>query len=327
MAGARETPKPAPGVGRVASRSGAPVQMACIAGERRNHGLPLPVLGVALWCLTAGGCSKPDPERVAASSQPAHEEDHPTGEGIAEQEPPKEDSGEGDWEDCEVEPRFSRGPPQTRMWRAGGDMKSYKDKTGRYAHEWRLFDSSTYSDAIGSLWRTPKSRYTYEILSASEHGFFIQTIDENNVIVMELDQSRVEPNELGEMVCCYERTNHMEPRAWWIFLSYVRERMEEYRAARARYAATWKDLDFHWALVDHKGSEARVRPPKGSGASWRPLGSSYEYVIVRAGEKDYEVRSFNDECLDDYVITRADRYPAQLAGPMSGCPSLTERFD
>ena len=79
ITGAREAPKPAPGVGRVASRSGAPVQMACIAGERRNHGLPLPVLGVALWCLAAGGCSKPDPERVAASSQPAHEEDHPHG--------------------------------------------------------------------------------------------------------------------------------------------------------------------------------------------------------------------------------------------------------
>jgi hypothetical protein len=50
-------------------------------------------------------------------------------------------------------------------------------------------------------------------------------------------------------------------------------------------------------------------------------------VIARASEKDYEVRSLNDECLYDYVISRADPEPAQIAGPKSGCPSLADRFD
>lgn len=196
--------------------------------------------------------------------------------------------------------------PDTFLRETRDEMRRYKETTGRYADEWFLLgfgfrgngyhqidDPEVYPrPRDGSRWRPPECRHTYVIQRSSESGFLVHALNDAGDAVFELDHDMEDPRQLLDLDCGWELVNPQNEEQK--FLDKARFQMGIYFSKHRRYASTWEELGLHWAMVKHTRNDPRALPPRGTGASWKPLGSRFTYTITHLGGDDYVMRSFED---------------------------------
>ena len=211
-------------------------------------------------------------------------------------------------------------------------MADYHAAHGSYPRQWwRLemtFRNGPYRSTDpdirptkehGDRWRPKDCRFTYRIVHAEQDGYLIEAVNDQGLAEYAMRPGLDTPEKLIERpedrLCKRERPGGKIIPEAAMFLNAAAEAFAEYHRAHGSYPGSWDTLDFHWALTPHQATDPEVRPPKGCGRRWKPRGAGYTYEIVRSDARGYEIRSTNDQSLQDYRITSEDRSPTPIPNP------------
>jgi len=205
-------------------------------------------------------------------------------------------------------------------------MKDYHAKHGQYPAEWHLLDF-TFANGpyrvddpdvrptkkMGNRWKPKDCKFTYEIAEADKERYQINALNSEGEAAYLIEPGMTTPRKLlkteGDDLCTIEQPQGKEIPEPAHFLNAAAARFAEYHKAHGTYPTAWDQLDFHWALIRHKATDAKVRPPAGCGKSWTPLGGKFTYLIVKADKETYEIRSTNTHGLLNYRLTPSDTSP------------------
>jgi hypothetical protein len=211
-------------------------------------------------------------------------------------------------------------------------MKAYKATHGEYAEQWYLLDITFANGPYRvsdpdvrparedhNRWKPRGCENEYIIRSADRNGFLIQAVDPNGRVLYEIREGMQEPRKVfvpaGGELCELERPRGKNlPEPVW-FLNAAAAQFAAYRGRFQHFPSAWDQLpDFHYALTPHRATDPEVRPPRGTGRSWRPPGANFTYEITRADADGFEIRSRNEQGQGDYRIASGDLSPVP-AGP------------
>jgi hypothetical protein len=209
-------------------------------------------------------------------------------------------------------------------------MADYHTAHGTYPGEWwqlnMTFRNGPYRSTDpdirptkehGNCWRPKDCTFSYRIVQADQDGFLIEAVNEQGVAEYAMRPGWETPRRLVERpedrLCQRERPRGKIIPEAAMFLNAAAEAFAAYRRAHDAYPGSWDVLDFHWALTPHEATDPAARPPQDCGRRWNPQGASYTYEIVRSDPHGYEIRSTNNQNLQDYRIARGDSSPTPVS--------------
>ncbi len=208
-------------------------------------------------------------------------------------------------------------------------MENYRNQCGKYPNEWYLLDftfvNGPYKETDPDIrateenenrWCPKLCKYTYVIKSADKYHFLIQALTNNNKVEYEIEQGMDKPRKVfithEDELCTIEQPRGKLLPEPVMFLNIAATKFAEYHKQHLEYPQVWDIVDFHYAIIAHKATDKNVRPPKGGGTSWRPLGANFTYTIIFAGKDYYEIHSTNEQNLTDYKISSSDVSPLPI---------------
>jgi hypothetical protein len=208
-------------------------------------------------------------------------------------------------------------------------MADYHKAHGTYPRQWWQLDITFCNGPYhitdpgirptkehGDRWRPKDCRFSYRIVQADKDGFLLEAVNEQGVVEYAMRPGLETPRKLVERpedrLCTRERPQGKIIPEAAMFLNAAAEVFAAYRRDHGTHPGAWDVVDFHWALTPHQATDPEVRPPKGCGTRWKPPGAGYTYEIVRSDPRRYEIRSTNDQNLQDYRIASGDRSPTPI---------------